>query len=81
MNMNRLFSFPRHLIDELNSRIPRGHRSRFVSEALKDKLYPEEGKFLINDASGKQLLAAALHRDDVSDFLKRCIKSELGIEG
>lgn len=79
--MNRLFSFPTYLIDELNARIPRGFRSKFVAEALKDKLYPEEGKFLINDASGKQLLAAALHRDDVSDFLKRCIKSELGIEG
>ena len=39
MNMNRLFSFPRHLIDELNSRIPRGQRSKYVSEALEDKLF------------------------------------------
>lgn len=81
MNMNRLFSFPRHLIDELNSRIPRGHRSKYVSEALEEKLFPEDEVFRVRDATGRELLNALLYRDDVSDFLKRCIKSELGIEG
>lgn len=81
MNMNRLFSFPRHLIDELNSRVARGHRSKYVSEALEDKLFPKTEYTLVKDASGKQLLHALVYRDDVSDFLKRCIKSELGIEG
>ena len=80
MNMNRLFSFPRHLIDELNSRIARGHRSKFVSEALHEKLFPEDDVFLVKDATGVQLLHAILHRDNVSDFLKKCIKQELGIK-
>lgn len=80
MNMNRLFSFPTYLIDELNARIPRGFRSKFVAEALKDKLYPEDEAFRVRDATTKELLHAVVHRDDVSDFLKRCIKSELGIK-
>lgn len=78
MKMNRLFSFDTQVIQDLNAEIARGFRSSFVNEALKEKLYGEGAQ--IKDATGRQLIAAALHRNDVSDFLKRCIKSELGIE-
>ena len=79
MKMNRLFSFDTQVIADLNAEIPRGHRSNYVNTAVKEKLYGTSDS--VADRSGRQLLAAAMHRDDVSDFLKRCIKSELGIEG
>lgn len=78
MKMNRLFSFDTQVIHDLNAEIGRGFRSSFVNEALKEKLYGEGNS--VKDSTGRQLLAAALHKHDVSDFLKRCIKSELGIE-
>lgn len=79
MKMNRLFSFDTQVIQDLNAEVPRGFRSRYVNDAVKDKLYGSE--LLVRDRTGRQLIAAALSRDDVSDFLKRCIKAELGIEG
>ena len=79
MKMNRLFSFDTQVIEDLNAEIPRGFRSKFVNDSVKQKLYGNSDSVV--DRTGRQLLAAALHRNDVSDFLKRCIKSELGIEG
>ena len=79
MKMNRLFTFDVSVINDLNDEIRSGFRSQFVNEAVKNKLYGTSDS--VGDRSGRQLLAASLHRDDVSDFLKRCIKAELGIEG
>ena len=78
MKINRLFTFDVSLINDLNEEISKGFRSKFVNSALADKLYNNSNS--PKDATGRQLLVAAIHRNDVSDFLKRCIKSELGIE-
>lgn len=78
MKMNRLFTFDVNVINDLNSEIPKGFRSRFVNNAVSEKLYGVSHS--VKNATGRQLLNAALHRDDVSDFLKKCIKQELGIK-
>lgn len=78
MKMNRLFSFDTQVIEDLNAEIPRGFRSKFVNDSVREKLYGNSDS--VGDRSGRQLLAAVLYRDDVSEFLKRCIKSELGIK-
>lgn len=79
MKMNRLFSFDQELIAELNETVARGFRSKVVNDALREKL--QGSSYTVKELSGRQLLAAALQKEDLSDFLKRCIKSELGIEG
>ena len=77
MKINRLFTFDVQLIHDLNEEVGKGFRSKFVNSALAEKLYSNTPT--IKDASGRQLIAAALSRDDVSDFVKRIIKSELGV--
>ena len=78
MKINRLFTFDVQLIHDLNSEISKGFRSKFVNSAVSDKLYGNSK--VVKDSTGKQLVAAAMHRDDISDFLKRCIKAELGVQ-
>jgi len=78
MKINRLFTFDVRLIEDLNAEIPKGARSKFVNAALSEKLYNNANT--VRDASGRQLINAAMYREDISDFLKRCIKNELGVE-
>lgn len=78
MKINRLFTFDVQLIHDLNSEVGKGFRSKFVNSALAEKLY--DNVPTLKTATGRQLVAAALSRDDVSDFLKRAIKLELGIK-
>ena len=77
MKINRLFTFDVQLIHDLNAEVGKGFRSKFVNGAVADKLYGND--VLVRDRTGIQLIAAAMHRDDISDFLKRCIKAELGV--
>jgi heme oxygenase len=78
MKINRLFTFDVQLIHDLNAEVSKGFRSKFVNSALAEKLY--DNVPTLKTATGRQLIAASLSRDDVSDFVKRIIKSELGIE-
>lgn len=76
--MNRLFSFDVSLIKDLNDEIPKGRRSDYVNRAVSEKLY--QNARTIRDATGMQLLLAAMHKDDVSPFIIKIIKNEYGIK-
>lgn len=75
MKINRLFTFDVSLIEKLNDKIRRGNRSKFVNDALSEKLF---GNVLsLRDASSGRVLSELRDREDVSDFLKRAIELEL----
>ena len=78
MRVNRTYSLDVNTVNDLNDQVNAKHRSRFVDNAIQTKLYGV-GTDVAN-SSGRQLVAAAMHRDDISDFLKRCIANELGIK-
>ncbi len=76
MKINRLFTFDVSLIERLNEKIRRGNRSKFVNDALSEKLFGERVLSLRNASSGR-VLSELKDREDVSDFLKRAIELEL----
>ena len=77
MKINRLFTFDVTLIKDLNDEIPKGNRSKFVNTAVSEKLYQNANT--VRESTGKELLLAAMHREDTSEFVIKVIKREYGI--
>lgn len=76
--MNRLFSFDTQLIKDLNDSISAGFRSKFVNDAVSEKLY--KNIQTVRESSGRELMVACLHKEDVPDIIKKMIKIEMGIK-
>jgi len=76
MRVNRTYCIDSKTVEDLNETIQRNSRSRFVDEAIKTKLSGAERTSLL-DIPSRRLLAVLLNRDDLTDFLKKCIKAEL----
>ena len=75
MHVNRTYSLKLSTVEELNDKVRPKLRSKFVDRAIQDRLQPE---FINWDAiSSGRLLSQLTRREDVSDFLKKCIKAEL----
>jgi metal-responsive CopG/Arc/MetJ family transcriptional regulator len=70
---------PIRLVGELDSLSRLGKRSNFIEEAIKEKLKMSDIS-TINDASTNQLMAALSQREDVSEFVLKVVKMELGIQ-
>ena len=76
MRVNRTYCIDSNTVQDLNDTIQRNSRSRFVDEAIKTKLSGATDTSLV-DIPSRRLLAVLLNREDVTDFLKKCIKAEL----
>lgn len=78
MKMNRLFTFDVSVINDLNDEIRKGLRSKFVNDALKQKLYGDQHKPLAEHSS-LRLMKELTRRDDVPDIIKRMLQLELDV--
>ena len=77
MHINRTFSLKLSTVEDLNDKVRPKLRSKFVDRAIQDRLKPE---FINWEAiSTARLLSELRHREDVTDFLKRCISAELKV--
>lgn len=77
MHVNRTYSLKLATVEELNDKVRPKLRSKFVDRAIQDRLKPE---FIAWDSiSTARLLSELRHREDVTDFLKRCISAELKV--
>lgn len=83
MKVNKTFSVDYSLIQELKQLRNRNgglrNKSAFVNAAAWEKIRrgDEDAPPLVSEATTRRLLAAAVARDDVSDFLKKAILQEL----
>ena len=75
MHANRTFSLKISTIQELNDTVRPKLRSKFVDRAINERLNPQE--INVNIIGSRRLMAILLERDDITDFLKKCIKTEL----
>lgn len=76
MRINRTYCIDSNTVQDLNDTIQRNSRSKFVDEAIKTKLSGANDTSLV-DIPSRRLLAVLLNREDITDFLKKCIKAEL----
>lgn len=77
MHANRTFSLDINTIQTLNDRVRASMRSKFVDRAIQDRLNPVE--IDVEQLGDRRLMLILLSRD-ISDFLKRAIALELGID-
>ena len=77
MHVNRTFSLKLSTVEELNDKVRPKLRSEFVDRAIQDRLNPSEINHEV--LSDRRLMLILLSRD-VSEFLKRTIALELGID-
>jgi len=77
MHVNRTYSLKLSTVEDLNEKVRPKLRSKFVQRAIEDRLNPQE--FDTTVIPTRRLLAILHAREDVSDFMKRCITSELNI--
>lgn len=76
MHINRTFSLELGVVEDLNQEVRPKLRSKFVNRAIKDRLNPQEIKTEL--LSDRRLMLILLSRD-VSEFVKRVVAQELGI--
>jgi len=77
MHINRTFSLKLSTVEDLNEKVGKKIRSKFVDRAIQDRLNPQE---IDTTVLGTRRLLAILHaREEVSDFLKRAIQLELKV--
>ena len=75
MHINRTFSLKLSTVEDLNDKVRPKLRSKFVDRAIQDRLRPQE---IDTTVIPTQRLLAILHaREEVTDFLKRCIAAEI----
>ncbi len=77
MHANRTFSLKVSTIQELNEQVRPKLRSKFVQRAIEERLRPQE--IDIDLISTRRLMAILLGRD-VSQFVKRVVAQELGVD-
>jgi hypothetical protein len=77
MHANRTFSLQVNTIQELNDKVRPTLRSKFVERAIKERLNPQEIDHSL--LSTRRLMFLLLSRD-VSEFVKRTIAQELGVD-
>lgn len=77
MHANRTFSLKVSTIQELNEKVRPKLRSKFVQRAIEERLKPQE--IDIDLISTRRLMAILLGRD-VSEFVKRVVAQELGVD-
>lgn len=81
MRKQTIFTIDMNTIDRLNRTVSRGHRSRFVETAIKNRLNNEE-EYKPSDVSTRQLLAIlharlAERNDAAAEMMKVFILEEL----
>lgn len=67
---------PIRLVGEMDSLSRTGKRSQFIEKAIRDKLNDETHPRL-SDIPTRSILQALSTRNDVSDFLLRCVTLEM----
>jgi len=72
MRVNRTFSLDINTVQALQNK---SNQSQFVDEAIVDKLYPANYDY--RELSTQRLMAILRDREDLSDFVKRVINTEL----
>ena len=72
MRVNRTFSLDINTVQALKNK---SNQSQFVDDAIIDKLYPADYDY--RQLSTQRLMAILRDRDDLSDFVKRVINTEL----
>ena len=55
MRQIRTFNLAKHVVDDLNKTVRRGYRSKFVEDAIQDKL-DRKGNFDLHDFKTSELL-------------------------
>jgi hypothetical protein len=75
MHINRTFSLKLTTVNELNDKVRPKLRSKFVDRAVQDRLRPQEIDTTVIPTA--RLLAILHAREEVTDFLKRCILAEI----
>ena len=77
MHANRTFSLDITTIQMLNDRVRASMRSKFVDRAIQDRLNPVE--IDVEQLGDRRLMLILLSRD-ISEFAKRTLALELGID-
>lgn len=77
MHVNRTFSLKLSTVEALNEKMRPTLRSKFVDRAIQDRLEPQE--LNIHEINTRQLMFVLLSRD-VSQFVKRVVAQELGVD-
>jgi RAB protein geranylgeranyltransferase component A len=77
MHINRTFSLKLTTVEHLNEEVRPKLRSKFVDRAIRNRLKPEE--IDVSLLSTNRLMNILLSRD-VSEFVKRVVAQELGID-
>jgi hypothetical protein len=72
MRVNRTFSLDINTVQALKNK---SNQSQFVDEAIVDKLYPANYDY--RELSTQRLMSILRDREDLSDFVKRVINTEL----
>lgn len=67
---------PIKMVGELETRRKNGLRSKFVEEAIRNHL-DDESEFNVRDISNKQLMAALIAREGISEFVKGSLRLEM----
>ena len=71
---------PYMMVGELESKKRAGKRSKFIEEAVRNRL-DEEASFTINDIPTRQIMAALQQRDDCPKHIKIVLWDQLVGEG
>jgi len=77
MHANRTFSLKVSTIQELNDKVRPKLRSKFVQRAIEERLNPQE---IDHSLLGTRRLMFLLLSRDVSQFVKRVVAQELGVD-
>lgn len=77
MHINRTFSLKLSTVESLNDKVRPKLRSKFVDRAIQERLSPQE--IDIELLSTRRLMSILLSRD-ISEFVKRTLAQELGIQ-
>lgn len=72
MRVNRTFSLDINTVEALKNK---SNQSQFVDDAIIDKLYPANYDY--RELSTQRLMAILRDREDLSDFVRRVINTEL----
>lgn len=72
MRVNRTFSLDINTVQALKNK---SNQSQFVDDAIVDKLYPANYDY--RQLSTQRLMAILRDREDLSDFVKRVLNTEL----
>ena len=68
-------NLPKALVDEINNQLSYfSSRSEWVQLAIEEKL---GASFTVSESTTLQLLAALYHREDITDFCRKVIESDI----